>query len=627
MTNRTNALILDDCLSQREDGLYVDLSIFSATEFEKFVDGLFSRGERFSGLDYALFSDLLYGAEHEKSGKLRLADKIVPFEQKRRALYKAVKVDEKHAAYFFEPVLIEAEIEVPVYGGEEGNGVERRVEMQETRLDVDEFIADMWGKGVRFGIDIEAVTAAIARGASVRINIAVQRDAVEGSDAEIEEACSVLRRDVAPKQLVNGKADLRKFQNGFPHVAKDTRLLRKKASVPGKPGYKLDGEKIMPDLRRDDVDLARMAGSGTRVEVLDGCEYIVADQDGFLSLDVESNHISVTEKIENRAGVSLKTTGDISLASNEFIEHGEVQEGRVVEGRNMTFCSDVYGDIVSQGGFILLEKILSGGSAKSHGGDVTSKSKVFNSVIEACSGTVILPYAESCLILGRAVRIERAVNCDIVAENIQIGSAEGCCMAGRTVRISSSAACRDKETLISMLIPALTGLDAKIAQMQGALVEHNKVIEEINQEIAKLKSDAEFAKYLALATSIRQGKVQLNAVQQEGWQKMTARFAPSMAAGSALNTQKREQMKLVQEMQAELKPLLSERESACAGIHCEIARVSGETRVQGMIALDGIGGFLKSINIKARLREQNIKHIRIFADETGHLDWNYQAQA
>ncbi|MCX7193537.1 MAG: FapA family protein [Proteobacteria bacterium] len=639
---KEDAIPLPACLIRQQDGIFVDLSLFPVGGFDVFIDSLFGDGVRFRGLDYRLLTGLLYDYDsimeaHGIAAKLRLADDVVPFSPKRQTLYKAVKVDAKkqRAAYFFEPVAIELVIEEPVYGepGEDGVspivGATRREVLQPTKLDVDEFIADMWLKDVRFGIDTGAVAGVISRGESVRLDVAVQLDPTPGSDAEIEEACNVLHRDNSPKLLVNGKADLRKFQNRFPQIAAGARLLKKKSRILGKPGYKVDGEMIASAIPQDEIDLYAMSGPGTRVEIQDGCEYILAEQDGFLSLDVMSNNISVTEMIENKGGISLKTTGDLSLTGNEFIEHGEVQEGRVVEGKNMTFRSDVYGDVVSQGGFILLEKNMSGGSARSYGGDVTSNGRVFNSVIEACTGQVSLQYAESCLILGESVVIDRAVNCDIVAENIQVGSAEGCGIAGKAVQVNSSSACRSKETLISMLVPNLSVLDAQIAQMSREIEDCNLIVEAKNRELALLKSDAEFAKYLALATSIRQGKIQLNAAQQDGWQKMTAKFAGSMSAGSKLSAEKQEQLTRAQAFLQEQAHLLAAREKSCAGIRCEITEVAGDTSVQSMIAPNGVAAFQKYQpgEIRSRLREHDVKHTRIFSDDTGSLVWSYEVAA
>lgn len=635
------AIALPACLFRQPEGVFVDLSRFPVGGgFEKSIDSLFGNGARFRGLDYRLLTGLLYDYDsvinaHGIAAKLKLADDVVAFPAKRRALYKAVKVDaaKQRAEYFFEPVSIETVVEEPVYGEPGADGVApiigstRKEVMLPTQLDLDEFVADMWLKGVRFGIDVDAVAGVIARRESARIAVAVQLDAAKGCDAEIEEACNVLHRDNSPKLLLNGQADLRRFQNRFPQIASGARLLKKKVRVLGKPGYKVSGELIEPAVPQDKINLLDMAGPGTRVEIQDGCEYILATRDGFLSLDLKSNNISVTEMIENKDGVSIKTTGDLVLAGNEFIEHGEVQEGRVVEGKNMTFRSDVYGDVISQGGIILFEQNLSGGSAKSNGGDVTSNGRVFNSEIEACNGKVTLKYAESCLILGESVVVDRAVNCDIVAENIEVGSAEGCGIAGRSVRIASATSCRGKETLVSMMVPDLSALEMQIAQTAKAIDDCKIIVEAKDRELALLKSDAEFAKYLALATSIRQGKIQLSPAQQDSWQKMTARFTKNMSAGSKLTAEKKEQTTRAQAFVQELKHLQEMREKACTGILCQIKQVIGDTSVRSMAVTDGISALQQSHagEIRLRLREQDTRHKRIFSDDTGQLDWSYEA--
>ncbi|MFA6920542.1 MAG: flagellar assembly protein A [Gallionella sp.] len=639
--NSDKPVPLSSCLLRQPDGVFVDVSL-AGLGFDRTIDALFSNGARFRGLDYRLLTELIYDydgivKEHGAAAKLRLAEEVVTFPEKRRALYKAVKVDSTRqvAEYFFEPVEIEVTVEEPIYGepGEDGvapiTGSNRREVMQPTKLNVDEFIADMWCKDVRFGIDVQGVADVIARGTTTRMNVAHQRDATAGFDAELEEACSVLHRDNSPKLLLNGKADLRKFQNRFPQIAKGARLLRKKARVLGNPGFRVNGQRIEPLLPKDNVDLFAMSGPGTYVEMQDGSEYILAAADGFLSLDTGSNIVSVTEMIENKGGISLKTTGDLSLAGNDFVEHGEVQEGRMVEGKNMTFHSDVYGDIVSQGGIILFEGNLSSGSAKSYGGDVTAHGRVFNSTIEACAGKISLKYAESSLILGDSVVIERAVNCEIIATSIQIDSAEGCGIAGRDVQIKSSSACRSKETMISMLVPDSSASDAKITELSKQIGECNKLVAKKDEELVQLKSEPEFAKYLALASSIRQGKIQLNPAQQEGWQKMTAKFAKNMSAGSKLTTGKQEQLKQVQALQQEQELLREAMKQTSAGIRCEITKVAGDTVVRSMVYPNGVAAFQKNkpTEIRTRLREQDARHKRIFSNDSGSVTWSFNAES
>lgn len=626
-------------LLRQKDGIFVDLSIFPVGGgFELFIDKLFSEGARFQGLDYRLLMDLLYDYDaildkHGIGSKLKLAGDVVVFAPKRKALYKGVKIDSqgKRAEYFFEPVQIEVMTEVPVYGTPDADGVAlivgstRKEELKPTKLDTDEFIADLWLKGVRFGIDVEKITGVIASAEMGRMTVAVQLEATEGIDAEIEEASDVLRRDNSPKILANGKADLRKFQNRFPQINAEARLLKKKPRVLGKPGYKVSGIIIEPEIPKD-LDLHPLAGPGTRVEKQDGFEFIVSSRDGFLSLDTDSNNIAVTEKIENKGGISMKTTGDLSLSGNEFIEHGEVQEGRAVEGKNMTFRSDVYGDIVSQGGFILLESNLSSGSAKSLGGDVTSNGRAFNSIIEAWEGHVSVKYAEACLIKGNSVVIERAVNCEIIAESIQIDRAEGCGIAGRKVKIKSSNSCRGKQTIIAMLVPDSARLEAQINQIGLAIAECKKIIEVKEQGLVRVKADAEFAKYLTLATNIKQGVVKLTLAHQENWQKMVSKFAKPYSEVEKLNAEKQEQLDRMLAFQQEQTYLLGTREENAVGVRCEIGEVVGDTLVRSMVAHNGLSEFYKHTvsELKVLLREQGLRSERIFTNDEGSLDWSYE---
>ena len=630
---------LPNYLHRRQGAVVVDLSLFPVGGgFDTFLDQLFSSGSRFRGLDYRVMSGLLYDYDaildaHGIGTKVKLAEEVVDFHPKRKALYRNVKIDSAyaHAEYFFEPLEIETVVEVPVYGPEGVDGVrpivgsERKLEIRPTKLDMDEFIADMWMKGVRFGIDVEKLADVIAYGEMGRMVIASQLDPTEGSDAEIEEASEVLRRDNSPKILPNGKADLRKFQNRFPQIAKGAHLLKKKPRVLGKPGFKVNGAIMEPEIP-DDLDISPLAGSGTKIEKEDGIEYIVAIRDGFLSLDTETNHISITEKIENKGGISVKTTGDLLLTGNEFIEHGEVQEGRVVKGKSMTFLSSVYGDVVSDGGLILLESNLSNGSARSEGGNVISNGRAFNSVIEAWDGKVKAKYAESCLIQGKSVEIERAVNCEIIGEIVRIDSAEGCAIAGVVVKIKSSGECRGKQNMISMVVPSLSILDAQIEQVDRAVADCEKIIKQKEQAAAEVQADAEFAKYLTLATNVKQGVIKLTLAHQENWKKMMSRFARPTGVLEKLNTEIQEQLKRIKTLRQGQENMLKAREKSGSGVRCEIAQVAGDTRVRTLVANAGISEFrrLKAVERKTRLREPGGALERVFSGDEGDLDWTYK---
>ena len=80
----------------------------------------------------------------------------------RQALYKNIKLADGGARveYVFEPAFIERTVEKPIYGPPDENGnltvsrVEYETVSEPTELDIDEFIAMMWVKGVRAGLDI-----------------------------------------------------------------------------------------------------------------------------------------------------------------------------------------------------------------------------------------------------------------------------------------------------------------------------------------------------------------------------------------------------------------------------------------------------------------------------------------
>lgn len=635
----SSEILLPPYLSRELDGVIVNLSLFPLNgEFNTFINQHFTEGRLWLNGHYALLTQLLYDYQevltiYGLSARIKLADDVTLFPATRKSLYKNIKIDPqfRFAEYFFEPVEMEITVEDPIYGAPDEHGVahiegtQLKTILKPTKLNLDEFVADMWCKGIRFGLKFNEIAGVIARSESQRMIVAEQLNPTDGIDAEIEEANLSLHRDNSPKILPNGKADLRKFQNRFPQIEYGAQLLKKTPRVLGKHGVKINGEIIEPELPAD-VDLLALAGIGTKIEVQNGTEYIVSTRNGFLALDIERNHIEVTEKIENKAGVSVKTTGDLSLAGDEFIEHGEVQEGRSVEGKNMTFRADVYGHILSQTGFILLERNLSNGSAKSMGGNVTSNGRSFNSIIEAWNGHVTLHYAERCLILGNTVNVEHAVNCEIIGEYVNVNTAEGCGIAGKNIQIQTTDSCRDKETIISMVLLDLSTLEAQIAKLQHSINDCNTMITHKNSQLAELTTDPETAKFLGLAARIQSGSIVLNPTQQQNWRKMIVRFTSVKNVADRLETEKQVQLKRIEKFQLELSSLMQTRAESSQNIDCEIATIQGETRVRILKTLTGMAELktLTAPQIRLRLRETGSANERIFADDHGVLSWKFE---
>ena len=633
---KTSGLTLPAYVLMRPDGVFIKLSPPPAQDILRlFAERLFSNEARFAGLDYASFISLLYDTDFATSRigsaeELRIASSIVRFTPQRKTLYRGVKITDagNRAEYVFEPVFIEVSNK-PADASQDGGttpAAERthESELQPTKLDFDEFVADMWIKGVRFGIDADAVRKAIEQGTSGRMEIAVKLDPSGSKDAEIVEESDTLRVDNTPLILANGKADLRRAKNRFPQVAKNAPMLRKIPRALGKPGYLVTGEIIEPDIPKD-IDLSKLAGEGTRIENTAKGEMVVSAIDGFLCLDENTGQIGVTAKIENRGGVSAKGTGDIKLAVDEYMEHGEVQEGRVVEGKNMTFLSDVFGTVIANGGSIQLGKNLSGGKAQSIGGDITVKGRAANATLEAWDGKITASFADSCTIIGKSVSIERAVNCDIVAEELQLGIAEGCAIAGKKIRITSANARKNREVVITLLLPDLNNFDQQIAKIKTGLIQIDNALHAKSREITAAKSDPAFVKYLAIAAKIQDGSIKLSAEQQVEWQKIVRQFAPIMKGSDELKNKH-------QTLENEIERLSQARMNCGAGEGCEIGEILGETVVRKSYSSTGVLGFagilvfhgLPAQQLKAQLQHLGTPQERIFSGDKGSFVWYFQ---
>ena len=629
----SSGLTLPAYVVLRQEGVFINLSPPPAQDIlQLFVDRLFSNDARFEGLDYTRFLDLLYSSDYPASvlggaSELRIANSIVRFPPQRMELYKGVKImaSGERAEYMFESAFIEVVTDEPVYGEPGEDGVRpvidhmRSVERQPTQLDFDEFVASMWIKGVRFGINADAVREAIKKGTPARLDIAFQREPTDSKDAQVVEESDHLRVDNAPIILADGKADLRRAKNRFPQVAKGTMLLRKIPRVLGKPGFRVTGTIIEARLPKD-LDLAKLAGEGTRIDQTSKGEMMVAAMDGFLVLDEHTSAISINKKIENRVGISAKSTGDIILTVDEFTEHGEVQEGRVVEGKHMIFRADVFGTVISKDGNIELSSNLSGGRAQSIGGDITIKGKAINAVLEAWDGKITLAFAESSIITGKSVAIERAINCEIVAEELQLGIAEGCAIAGKSIEIASSNARRNRETVVSILLPDIAAYDRQITEAKTNLAQIEHAIQAKNREIAATQSDPGFAKYLAIAEKVRAGTIKFTPEQQAGWQKIVNQFAPIVKGTDGL-------MKKCMVLEDAIERWTQERKTCGeGGEHCKIEAVLGDTVLRKVSSNHGMASYrnLPKQELRSKLQELGEAGERVFAGDKGHIDWHFK---
>ena len=574
---------------RQRDGIHVALpALDSTTHFVKFVDDVFSSGYYFSGLDYACLEKMLYESSVEERVKLmrelelvgreptlKLAAAILPFPQERRRLYgePLMTDDETAATYLFQAPPADED------QGRDSRIVQAWQAPAPAQLNVDEFVAAMWRHNLRYGIDIPLVKRQLRTPDEEPVEFAHVLQPVPGRDARAQELVDTLHRSNVPKILPDGRVDLLQFQNRFPHVDKNTRLIKKIPRVAGKPGRDLTGAELVPEPPRD-VDLYAMAGLGTRIDNSAEGEILIADIGGFVQVDPKSRIVTISEKIINRDGVSLRTTGNLVLPGDHYEEHGVVQEKASVEGKHMIYMADVFGDIVSRGGNVLIRRNLVGGSVRDPGGTVVVEGKASRAVLEAPGGEVRLHYAENCRIAAARVHITQAVHCEILAREISIESAEACAIAGQKMQLVHVTTRHDIETTISLLTPDLSALAKQLeaARAQQSLCED--VIRSKRAELERITEQPEMKSYMVLAAKVKAKAVNLTAEQSVNWERLQDRVAPQLRRVKSLN----EDLQGASSMHADNKRAVQHAEQLMADasgeVSCQIAEISGETVIR-----------------------------------------------
>jgi hypothetical protein len=574
------------------------------------IDRLVQSGRYFLGLDYPVLMQLLYGPAPDpvdNDGAVRFAAGVASFDMARRGLYRDPRIRDGQAEYSFEPVFGFA----PAGSGDPAPA----------RLDRDEFIAHLWGKGVRFGVDTAAVDSAIASmGAAGLVTVATRLAPTEGVDAQIIEVANELHRSDAPKLLANGKLDLLSFQNRFPQITPGTRLLKKVPAQPGTPGRELSGA-LIPPPEPLDADLALLAGAGTSVERTGGGDFLVAQQPGFLNVDPKTHQISIDAKIISHDGVSSRTTGNLQL-TGDYEEFGEVQEMRVIEGEGITIHADVFGKIISRGGLVLLHRNLVGGSAANKRGDITIEGVASGAVIQAKNGAVTLQRAENCIISGTRVRVEHAVNCDIIGDVVSVGQAEGCALAGRQVTVASTMPRRDSDMLVLALRPDCGKIDDVMARVGERVARFAAQVAEYKAEVERMTGEPDVRRYVTLASKVRKQEITLTPEQLPMFQKMALAVGPQLKAIGRVSLDIKTAETEQQAGQALIDKLAQQRSDSAQVSSVRLEEMRGDTQVRALpFNPDGSSAYdLAPRDIKARLRTAAMSTL-LHAGSSGEYTW------
>lgn len=641
-------VLLPGFIIKREKGLYVDISALDSRELlPRFVSKVFEGGARFLGLNYPLFLKLLYQYTIADIGKLLeraeaakqpaellLAKDIVAFPPERLALYRGFKMVGEVADYYFEQISIDREIEERTTGLTDDDGlplpdqVDTYTVTERAYLDFDEFVGALWLKGVRAGIDAPQVRATIAADKADRLTVAQKLPPQQGRDATLEERSKALHRDDSPKLLPDGRVDLCHFSNRFPQVTAGENLVCKVPRVPGVSGWDIQGRELEPDPLKD-FDIEKIAGPGTRIErAANGDQLIVAAIDGFLDIDTKTSQFSISEKIVSRAGVSVRTTGDLSLAGDEFEEHGEVQEKRNVKGHHMTFFADVFGNVESNGGRVVFKKTISGGTAKSPGGSIVVEGSASRAVLDAHGGSVDVAIAESSVLIGKEVRVGKAVSCNIVAEIVVIEHSEGSAIAAKDAKIAMSGARKAEGTVLTMLLPDVAHFNSKVAKLEKEKVTIFDAVVLKRAKLTEMASQGEMKTYLALQPKIKAKTISMTMQQEMNWQVMVTRLGASLREYAKLHGEVGKLQAAVTEIDEQIKTLKQQCASESAAVHCEIGEVFGDTIVrQRLLRADTPA--LETLPVKdlhTKLHEAGSREDRIFTDDSGSVKWSPPVQ-
>ena len=333
--------------------------------------------------------------------------------------------------------------------------------------------------------------------------------------------------------------------------------------------------------------------------------------------------MSVTEKIVSHEGVNLRTTGNLTLDSGDFEEHGEVQENRSVEGKNMTFLGLVCGIILSKGGKVVL-KDISGGQAKSPDGSIVAQGRASRAVFEAPNGEITLAHAEGCTISGGRIKIEEAVRCQIVGDTVEIGSAQGCAVAGKSVHIENSRPHRGEDSVIILLTPDSSESDKAVAKLRESRDKLDAALKEKARLAQEAREQPELKSYLVLESRVRSGEIKLTETQQMNWPRLAEKVAPHLGTLKRVLEEGKALKAKHDELTLQIDAAARHSAEAAANRQCTIRQVGGDTYVRALPFPSGAAPLSaeQCKDMQGRLRDAPAGGW-LFNGASGDFKWKY----
>ncbi len=319
----------------------------------------------------------------------------------------------------------------------------------------------------------------------------------------------------------------------------------------------------------------------------------------------------------------MNPSDDLPPVTAEIIEHLEVSEGRVIQGHDMTLHAPVFGELVSSGGKVCLESTLGWGKVLNPAGHIQGRKRAFNATLQAPGGVVHLDTAESCLIIGREVRVREAIKCQIFAHTLHIETASGCLIAGRNLHISHAKDYKHEPNLITLVVPEMPDLNELLAPQQAEMAELTPRVHALSARIDAFKADAALAQYLSIRAKLRAGMLELNAEQATGYAEMAERLEDQARALEATVAERRPLAKALATATAQVQAMRQEQAARLADCRCKIDTVGGETIVRQLLeAHDDPDLSLIPLPMIPKILFRNDASLKfLYAVHEGTVDW------
>ncbi len=495
-------------LHQESQGIFIlPGKVTESSDFYKFIEAVFQRGYCLQGLNYKNFMALLSDLPAAKANyaRLILATALVPLSPSRELLYQGeLTITRQEAMYDF---TLQADSR-----GVFAKGIKPPSAKDSTR-NLDEFVAVLWKRGLRFGLDLEAVNLGLAvpKNQYLRLTIARNQPPIPGADAKVEAVMS-LEKDLRPLESPEGEVDLRRYQCVFPQARLGQVILRKIPATPGREGRTMAGGPI-PTKAGKDLDLKKLAGSGTEIKVMSSIECLVAAQPGFVSRHPGSGAVSVTDEVINHTPVGIKT-GSLTIEAERCLQFGGVQPGYQLEGNNLTLKSGaVEGEVISRRGLVNVEDSVAGGRVTALGGDIAVRGRVLaGSSLEAYRGRITADYVERCTIIAREVEVRRAVNSVIIAEQATVAECMGSGIFAFGLKVGRTLASpRSSETGTSLVVPIIEPPRRPVTIIKRTIRALVQPLPEMEAAIEKIGADPHVQRYLHALAAYQQAKSEAQA--------------------------------------------------------------------------------------------------------------------